>query len=125
MPGPTLEEKNTCRKVGLSDSIDYGIRELTAKKTGESLGNKNGNGAKPDSRDEDSLNIVTQDQKNTKEYFCKLCVGKHANGNNNCPAKNNLCTSCNRKGHYAKSWTCSNNSQSGPPRGAGRGGQQS
>ena len=46
-------------------------------------------------------------QKNTKTFFCKLCVGYHSNGSNNCPAKN---TPCNCKGHYAKSWTCSNNS---------------
>ena len=116
-PDDHWRKKILAGKWDFQMALDYGIRELQTKKTGQALGgNGNGNNAK---KDEESINRVG-DQ--AKEKFCRNCVSRHLK--DKCPAKNNICVVCKGKGHYARSWECprheKHGQQSGNQKGNGR-----
>ena len=120
-PDDHWRKKILAGKWDFQTALDYGIRELQAKKTGQALGgNGKGNGSNA-RKDEDSINRVGEQ---SKETFCRKCISRHAK--DKCPAKNNICVVCKDKGHYDRSWDCpkheknQSNQQSGSAKGTGR-----
>ena len=106
-------------KWDFQTALDYGIRHLAAKKTGEALGT--GGSSKTETNDELSANRVTTAPKSEKSWPCNNCMSKHPNGS--CLAKDKTCGACGRKGHYAKSTKCTNNADQ-PNSQKGKGGQK-
>ena len=107
------KKKILAGKWDFQTALDYGIREVTAKKMGADLSKKNGTQEKPD-------DIPVNKVGEGRGQFCRKCVGNHAIDKS--PAKNLPCGACGQKGHYPKSYTCPNNANHNPAqRGNGRG----
>ena len=102
-PDDHWRKKILAGKWDFQTALDYGIRKLAAKRTGQALGS-NGSQIK---KEEEPVNKVGQQAAKSTQSFCKLCVGKHAE--DDCPAKNLACPACTKKGHFAKSWEYPNN----------------
>ena len=138
-PDPMWKKKILAGKWDFQTALDYGIREVTAKKMGADLSKKGSTQekaadlSKKGSTQEKADDIAVNKVGEGRGPFCKKCVGNHAT--DNCPGKGKPCGACGQKGHYPKSFTCPNHANHNPSqrgngrnngcneRGNGRGGQ--
>ena len=98
-PDPMWKKKILAGKMNFQAALDYGIREITAKKISTDIGKK-GNTSE---RTEESVNKV----ETNKGPLCKKCVTRHPA--DKCPAKGIKCSACGQNGHYSHAYMCPNN----------------